>query len=76
MLIIASHFTHNYGRANHKMPMLIKAKVLGRAKRGKVQPTKGHPPNQFKANPTPWKLGLHNWVPSHKHGNWGEIYYI
>jgi len=43
--------------------MPIRAKVLGRAKRGKVQPTKGWPPSQLKVNPTPWRLGLHNWKP-------------
>ncbi len=41
MSITISHFTHNYGEVSHKTPMQIKVKVLGRAKRGKVQPTKG-----------------------------------
>jgi hypothetical protein len=41
MLIIASHFTQNYSRANHKTPMLIRAKVLGRARRGKMMSTRG-----------------------------------
>ncbi len=63
MLIIASHFTQNYGKAKHKIPMPIKAKVLGKVKREKVQPTKGRPPSQLKANPTPWRLGLHGWRP-------------
>jgi hypothetical protein len=45
MPIIASHFTHNYSKANHRTPMPIMAKVLGRAKKGKVQPTKGQPPS-------------------------------
>jgi hypothetical protein len=37
MLIIASHdFTQNYGKANHRTLMLVEAKVLGRAKRGKA----------------------------------------
>ncbi len=37
MLIIVSHdFTQNYGKANHRTLMLVKAKVLGRVKRGKV----------------------------------------
>jgi hypothetical protein len=34
--IIVLHLTQNYGRANHKTLMLVKAKVLGWAKRGKV----------------------------------------
>jgi hypothetical protein len=63
MLIIVSHFTQNYGKANHRIPMLIRAKVLGRTKREKVQPTKGQPPSQLKANPTPWRLSLHGWRP-------------
>jgi hypothetical protein len=29
------------GKAKHKTPMPIRAKVLGRARKGKVQPTKG-----------------------------------
>jgi hypothetical protein len=33
--------------------MLIKVKDLRRAKKEKVQPTKGQPPSQLKANPTP-----------------------
>jgi hypothetical protein len=45
MLIIASHFTQNYDKAGHRTPMLIRAKVLGKAKRGKVRPTKGQPPS-------------------------------
>jgi hypothetical protein len=36
MPIIASHFTQNYGKANHRTPRPVKTKVLGRAKRGKV----------------------------------------
>jgi hypothetical protein len=36
MPIIASHFTHNYGKANHRTPMPVRTKVSGRAKRGKV----------------------------------------
>ncbi len=36
MPIIALHVTQNYGRANHRTPMLIRAKVLGRVKMGKV----------------------------------------
>jgi len=36
MLIIVSHFTQNYGKANHKTLMPVRAKVLGRAKKGKV----------------------------------------
>jgi hypothetical protein len=45
MPIIASHFTQNYGKASHKTPMPIRAKVMGRAKRGKVQLIKGQPPS-------------------------------
>jgi hypothetical protein len=36
MLIIASHFTYNYNKANHQTPMPVRAKVLGRTKKGKV----------------------------------------
>jgi hypothetical protein len=36
MPITASHFTHNYGKVNHKTPMPIRTKVLGREKMGKV----------------------------------------
>jgi hypothetical protein len=36
MPIITSHFTHNYNKPSHKTPMLIRAKVVGRAKRGKM----------------------------------------
>jgi hypothetical protein len=36
MPIIASHFTQNYGKANHKTPILVRTKVLGREKIGKV----------------------------------------
>jgi len=42
--IIVLHLTQNYDRANHKTPMLIRAKVLRwarRGKNGKVQPIKG-----------------------------------
>jgi hypothetical protein len=59
MPIIASHFTQSYNKANHKTPMLIRVKVLARAKRGKVLPTNGQPLSQRKASPTPWRLGLH-----------------
>jgi hypothetical protein len=45
MSIIVLHFTQNYCKANYKIPMLIKIKVLGRVKRGKVRPTKGWPPS-------------------------------
>jgi hypothetical protein len=41
MLIIASHLTQNYSKANHKTPMLIKAKVPGRVRKGKVLSTRG-----------------------------------
>jgi hypothetical protein len=36
MPIIASHFTQNYGKANHRTSMPKRTKVLGRTKRGKV----------------------------------------
>jgi hypothetical protein len=36
MPIIISHFTQSYGKANHRTPMSVRTKVLGRAKRGKV----------------------------------------
>jgi hypothetical protein len=26
-------------------------------------PTNVQPPSQLKANPTPWRLGLHGWRP-------------
>jgi hypothetical protein len=45
MSIIASHFTQNYSRANHKTPMLIRAKVLGRARMGKMMSTRGQTPS-------------------------------
>jgi hypothetical protein len=35
--------------------MLVKVKVLENATMGKVWATKGRPPNQLKANPTPGK---------------------
>jgi hypothetical protein len=41
MSIITSHFTQNYGKANHKTLMPIRAKVLQKVKKRKVQPTKG-----------------------------------
>jgi len=43
--------------------MPVRAKVLGRAKRGKMWPTKGQPPSQLNANPKPWRLGLSSWRP-------------
>jgi hypothetical protein len=36
MLIIVSHFTQSYDKANHKTRMPIKTKALGRAIKGKV----------------------------------------
>jgi hypothetical protein len=36
MLIIVSYFTQNYNMVNHRTPMLIMAKVLGKAKKGKL----------------------------------------
>jgi hypothetical protein len=63
MLIIVSCFTQNYDKVNHKTPMLAKAKVLGKVKRGKMWQTKYRPPSRLKANPTPWRLGLYSWRP-------------
>jgi len=40
MLITASYFTQNYDKVNHRTLMLIRAKVLGKARKGKVLPTK------------------------------------
>jgi hypothetical protein len=34
--IIVLHITQNYGRVNHRTPMPIRAKVLGRVKTGKA----------------------------------------
>jgi hypothetical protein len=59
MPIIALHFIWNYNTTNHGTPMLVGAKVLGKARRGKMWPTNVQPPSQLKANPTPWRLGLH-----------------
>ncbi len=36
MSIIVSHFTHSYNKAIHRTLMLVKAKVLGKARRGNV----------------------------------------
>jgi hypothetical protein len=47
----------NYNKTNFILLMLAKAKVIG--KKGKGQPIRGQSPNQLKANPTPWRLGLH-----------------
>jgi hypothetical protein len=48
MLIIILHFIQNYDNANHITPILVKAKVLGRAIKGKVQPSKvDAPPNSL-----------------------------
>jgi hypothetical protein len=60
MLIIISHFIHSYGKTSHKTPMLVRAKVMGMARKIKVMPIRGQPLNQCRANPTPWKLGLHD----------------
>jgi hypothetical protein len=43
------------------MIMIIRVRVQGKIKRGKVWSTRGRPPNQLKANPTPWRPSLHNW---------------
>ncbi len=40
-----------------------KGQGFGKAIKGKVRSTKGRPLNQLKANPTPWRLGLHGWRP-------------
>jgi hypothetical protein len=47
MLIIILHFTQNYDKAINITPILIRANVLGRARRGKVQPTKVDTPPNF-----------------------------
>jgi len=75
MAINVSHFTHNYGRANQRTPMPIRIKVLGRAKKGKVLPTKGQPPNH--ARLTKHHGGYIFIVGScnHKYGNPCEIYW-
>jgi hypothetical protein len=39
MSITISHFIKSYNRANHMTPMLIRVKVLGKARKGKVGPT-------------------------------------
>jgi hypothetical protein len=41
LLIITSHFVHSYDKASHKTPMSIKAKVLRKARKGKVLQTRG-----------------------------------
>ncbi len=43
MSTFASHFTQNYSKVNYRTPMSLMAKVVGRAKRGKVRPIKGRP---------------------------------
>jgi hypothetical protein len=40
MWTIVSHYIYNWNKANHKHQMPITTKVLGRARRGKVWPTK------------------------------------
>jgi hypothetical protein len=61
MSIIISHFIHSYGKTSHKTPMPIRAKVMGMTRKRKVMPIRGQPLlNQCKANPTLWKLGLHD----------------
>ncbi len=60
MLITISNFIKNRSKVSHRTPMLVRAKVMGKARRGKVWPTRGQPPNQLKANSTPCRLGLHN----------------
>ncbi len=46
---IVSHCTQSWNRANHKPPMLVKTKVLKKAKKGYVWSTKGHPLSQLQA---------------------------
>jgi hypothetical protein len=41
MSIITSHFTQDYKMVSHKMPMTIKVKVLGNARKKKVRQTRG-----------------------------------
>jgi hypothetical protein len=45
MPIITSHFTQNYNRASPKILMPVRAKVLGKFIKGKVQLTRHWPPN-------------------------------
>jgi hypothetical protein len=40
MPIIVLHFTQNYDNANHIRLILVSANILGKARRGKVQPIK------------------------------------
>ncbi len=62
MSIITSHFAQNYDNASHKTPMLIKAKVLRKAIKGKVMPTRGRPLINHRVGTTPWSLGLQGLV--------------
>jgi hypothetical protein len=41
MPIIASHFTYNYGKVNYKTLISLMVKVMGKARKGKVQLIKG-----------------------------------
>jgi hypothetical protein len=47
MSIIVLHFTQNYDKAINITLILIRPNVLGRARRGKVQPTKVDTPPHF-----------------------------
>jgi hypothetical protein len=73
MLIINSHFTYNYDKANRRTPMSIKAKVMGKAKGEKCsQQRVGH---QSNSRPTQHHGGKVCTVKnfSHKHGEVGDI---
>ncbi len=43
MVITISHLMLSYGKANHRTQMLVKAKVLEKARRGNVWPTRVQP---------------------------------
>jgi len=63
---------------NHKPPMLGRTKVLGKAKRGEVRPTKVQLPSQPNPKPIQHHGGDIYMVKglSYEHGNLGEIQYI
>lgn len=81
---IVSHCTQSWNRANHKPPMLVKTKVLKKAKKGYVWSTKGHPLSQLQAiqhhgghiciieslNYEHGGLGVPTWTNTHKCINW------
>ncbi len=46
MLTTTSHFTQDYAMVSHKTPMIVRVKVLGNVRKGKVWQTRGWPPNR------------------------------